>query len=778
MKLAQIARKLTMNNIRNHSAYKIAIVALLLALASVISFLSVTGEQNSPSPDKPTTTQQQAGFTKISQTEYAFQNQNKDFQVAISQQQNSNLNIKVGQKNKYISLTLASLALSPSSTSQQSLNWRLLESILKKAHAASGPDSGTTGSTIEADPNNNQQIIVKKPLPNVELKYYVSSSSLKEEIILKDKNAPSQYTFNLDLQGFRLRRRQNGLWYFYDQEDKNFQKPVFYIPKPFTIDAQGERSEAVEINHLIKGGQEYLEVKVDQNWLNDPQRKYPVVIDPTIESPLEDQEIIANRTETSKTFVNPDKTMTTRIYEEPIHYQSSQGSWQEIDTTIRLSDDSNYTYQMQDSVYKVKVKKYFNEKDFLEITDNNVVYRITADPLYWLNEKDEQELITEPQHVEAYTQGSSVVFENAYGPGLDFRVDLDQAKFDKWLIINDLIALGTGPSENLKTGSKVSLNTPFKISFAEQNIQLFQNGKSLLPLTKKVELLSNCPTCSSIDLIVKGELGFFSISPPFYQENTTKPEVEKKLMNWHLVPLGENQVDFQMDFLVDLNDLQTAHFPIMINADTTYYGETADGWIYGISWLYTDARATSDSCSNSSSTNNVGQKYQYDADEKYQVHRLYFSFDTSGIPDGDTITSALIYLASAGDASVADFDIDVYRYAWSEALCSSQEANYDGAYGGSATLEGTLRNTASGWVAGTYYNMSVDTDGISKTGDTKYSVVSGEDVDGSAPTINEYVIVYMADNSGTTYDPYLEITHSTPSLFRFEGLKMEGLKID
>lgn len=56
----------------------------------------------------------------------------------------------------------------------------------------------------------------------------------------------------------------------------------------------------------------------------------------------------------------------------------------------------------------------------------------------------------------------------------------------------------------------------------------------------------------------------------------------------------------------------------------------------------------------------------------------------------------------------------------------------------------------------------MDAAGINKSGDSKYTLVSKEDVDNSAPTGNEYVFVYTANESGTGSDPYLAITTQVP----------------
>jgi len=190
-------------------------------------------------------------------------------------------------------------------------------------------------------------------------------------------------------------------------------------------------------------------------------------------------------------------------------------------------------------------------------------------------------------------------------------------------------------------------------------------------------------------------------------------------------------------------------------ADT--YGETVDGYIEGNSAAnYASARSGSDSSDTAGTEAIIGQNFY---DHIYYVRRAFLSFDTSGIEDSDTITAATLNVKAHRDVSDTDFIVQVYRFAWTEPLGgANQEANYDGAYGAGATLEGTFRNTSDGWSSGKYYSMSVATAGINVAGDTKYTMVSKKDVDNSAPTGAEYVLIFTADTAGTTSDPYLAIT--------------------
>ncbi|MDH7487520.1 MAG: DNRLRE domain-containing protein [Anaerolineae bacterium] len=232
--------------------------------------------------------------------------------------------------------------------------------------------------------------------------------------------------------------------------------------------------------------------------------------------------------------------------------------------------------------------------------------------------------------------------------------------------------------------------------------------------------------------------GFFTPPPPMLTRLVNLPEYGPTLL--YLLPL-----DWLRESVGD------------VAIDPAYYGGTEDGHIFGINILYATARATSTGGNDTAITAYIGQTI---TSGTYYVYRTYLSFDTSSIPDAATVTAATLYVCAAYDYSTTNFLIQCYRYAWSEPLLDYREANYDGAYGASATLEGTLRNTAYGWSDGTYYNMAVSPAGINKAGDSKYTLVSKEDVDNSEPTTDEYVLIRTADYSGTSSDPYLSVIYT------------------
>lgn len=99
-------------------------------------------------------------------------------------------------------------------------------------------------------------------------------AGIKEEITLNQPTNYSSFIFPTFFKNLNP-EKIDGIWKFFD----NNRQEQFYIPKPFMIDANNNRSEDVEIEVSVDG--KFISITPDADWLNSPQRKYPIIIDPT-----------------------------------------------------------------------------------------------------------------------------------------------------------------------------------------------------------------------------------------------------------------------------------------------------------------------------------------------------------------------------------------------------------------------------------------------------------------------------------------------------------------
>jgi len=197
-------------------------------------------------------------------------------------------------------------------------------------------------------------------------------------------------------------------------------------------------------------------------------------------------------------------------------------------------------------------------------------------------------------------------------------------------------------------------------------------------------------------------------------------------------------------------------YPLVIDPD--YSGDTADGYVLGIDSSYSTAQSTA---TNHSSSGDVttGQTFNV----TYQIFRGLLKFDTSGIPDGDTISNVTMTLTANSDLSTTDFDAVIRKYDWSgqDPLDSSnRDTAFDGCIASSAD-DNIWRNT-SGISTGTQYaSGNLSTSWPSKTGYTYYGLTTSRE--GTTPTGNEFVGFASQNNFTASYRPFLTVTHASAS---------------
>lgn len=215
-----------------------------------------------------------------------------------------------------------------------------------------------------------KSITITEVLPDVDLSYEVVPEGVKEKVILKDRSAPNEYLF--DFEATNIKVKMNVLertWFFID---KTTDKPLFYIPRPFAVDARGEKTGAVKIHKVIEGDREFLKLVLDKRWLLAKERVFPVVIDPSIEVPEEKEELVAARSRTSKTFKEKESgAYTYKGSTGPIHFHAKNGNWEEIDTLIGASADPAFALAAPDNDFQTYFKKSPLEEPFLKLRNRN-----------------------------------------------------------------------------------------------------------------------------------------------------------------------------------------------------------------------------------------------------------------------------------------------------------------------------------------------------------------------------------------------------------------------
>ena len=117
-------------------------------------------------------------------------------------------------------------------------------------------------------------------LNGTDLIYEMLNGCLKEYVLLKDRSAPSEYTFIFDAPELAARKTENGTVEFINAVDE----PVFELGALFAVDSNGEYTDALEytVRETGQKGRYEITVSVSKDYLNAPERAFPVLVDPSV----------------------------------------------------------------------------------------------------------------------------------------------------------------------------------------------------------------------------------------------------------------------------------------------------------------------------------------------------------------------------------------------------------------------------------------------------------------------------------------------------------------
>ena len=124
-----------------------------------------------------------------------------------------------------------------------------------------------------------QTVLYSEIEQGVDLRYELLSDGVKETIVLQNADVPNSYEFKLNIGNLTARKTESGGIYLCNLSDQ----PLFEIPAPVITDAAG--NDDCLASYEMKSSSDNiisLTVTIDQNWLKDSNREFPIEIDPTI----------------------------------------------------------------------------------------------------------------------------------------------------------------------------------------------------------------------------------------------------------------------------------------------------------------------------------------------------------------------------------------------------------------------------------------------------------------------------------------------------------------
>lgn len=199
---------------------------------------------------------------------------------------------------------------------------------------------------------------------------------------------------------------------------------------------------------------------------------------------------------------------------------------------------------------------------------------------------------------------------------------------------------------------------------------------------------------------------------------------------------------------------------------TTIFATAPGGNGFALSENATYATARTSGTLSAGTPHSVGQN------TGFQCWQSFVIFDTSAIPDDDTVTDVVLGMEGSSDASVTDFEV----VAAATVYDGGQVDTLDWVSGDSlAGLTTYATWDSAGYVAG--YNAFTTAGpiapAINKAGNTAMILFSARQRAGTQPSGAEVVTFNDADSAGTTVDPKIDVTHVTlPSQRTANSIRM------
>ena len=143
------------------------------------------------------------------------------------------------------------------------------------------------GSAPSSAESSGPNLTYSDALGETDLRYKVTASGVKETLVLEDADAASDYRFEMTPpadEDFQATEQSDGSWNFFAE---GAQEPTFVLEAPVVVDSAGDDGgtsnpasmEVTEVDSTF-----LIDLSLDQQWLDDPERAFPVMLDPTIET--------------------------------------------------------------------------------------------------------------------------------------------------------------------------------------------------------------------------------------------------------------------------------------------------------------------------------------------------------------------------------------------------------------------------------------------------------------------------------------------------------------
>ncbi|MEF8879913.1 MAG: hypothetical protein V5A64_05940 [Candidatus Thermoplasmatota archaeon] len=407
---------------------------------------------------------------------------------------------------------------------------------------------------------------------------------------------------------------------------------------------------------------------------------------------------------------NDDGTVTAVISGSPQNYYDEKSdTFRPIDVNVRRSDSEGFAFENTKNVFK----SFFNRSGRVRFADNGayIDYHLVDQPFRDMN-----------SDYNLTVDNNTVTYEGVYD-GVDVRFSVSSSTLLEEFVVRHPMDVNR-VVERFETSNNVSYRLLDDGSIDFYN----EDGKCVfrVPSPLMWEENNRSEVCDGLHYEVTRDNGSFFVSKVIDEEG-------KKWLR-----------------------SEDRSYPVVIDASTEITAMASDGYI-----SHSDSQWSSVHDASSGSSVSDSDEY-YDSSIgvaeysfSYGITRSFFRFDTSGLPDDCTISSAVVKIhgySNGGDSAC------IQESTWSTAGLGT--GDFD-------AFTGEAFDTISSWSSSSYNDFSLNSKGIgsiSKTGTTEFCVREYEhDYLDSAPSADYVSGCYFAEAPIGGNPPVINITYSTNS---------------
>ena len=271
------------------------------------------------------------------------------------------------------------------------ISWGL-EGFINKSDGITYSRPSSDDIIEKAYDNITSRITYSDVFDDIDLSYDISSLSIKENIIIKEKTDMNEFTFNYSTHDLSLSLNDEGDIEAYDEDEI-----IFTLPSPFMYDAEGARSEDASYELINNGNNKYIiRIIANSEWMNDESRAYPIIIDPIITTET-------SRSAIDTTFVTSDKPSTNHSTKLELLVGKESSEYGNCRTLVKFALPAlNRGDVIIDAALKIALYKrsfYASSTPDLQINAHMATSSWSLSNVTWNSKPSYESMILDYQHI-------------------------------------------------------------------------------------------------------------------------------------------------------------------------------------------------------------------------------------------------------------------------------------------------------------------------------------------------------------------------------------------